>query len=152
MGSRRCRIGLTSTTAGEIPDARRDGACHARHVPRLEGSCHCGALRFAVDVGDDERDVLDCNCSICTRKGFLHLIVEEQHFTLLAGEPRIYTFGTHTAKHMFCARCGIQAFYRPRSHPNAWDVNARCLDVPLAYWRVHPFDGANWEQSVDAIR
>jgi hypothetical protein len=88
-------------------------------------------LRFAVELEADERDVLDCNCSICTKKGFLHLIVDDAHFTLVAGEPTVYTFGTHTAKHMFCARCGIHPFYRPRSHPDAWDVNVRCLEVPL---------------------
>ena len=134
-------------------------------MPRHEGSCHCGALRFAVELADDERDVLDCNCSICTKKGFLHLIVDEARFTLLGprmegdgfapapgDNPSIYTFGTHTAKHMFCGTCGMHPFYRPRSHPNGWDINVRCLDVPLAHWRVKPFDGANWEQNVDQIR
>jgi hypothetical protein len=121
-------------------------------VPRHAGSCHCGALRFTVDLADDERDVLDCNCSICTKKGFLHLIVDEAKLVLVAGEPVVYTFGTHTAKHMFCGTCGIHPFYRPRSHPNAWDVNARCLDTRLEHWRIKPFDGANWEQAVDSIR
>jgi len=134
-------------------------------VPRYEGGCHCGALRFAVELADDERDVLDCNCSICTKKGFLHLIVDEPRFTLISPEDRsesgplhsrgtlaVYTFGTRTAQHMFCATCGIHPFYRPRSHPDAWDVNVRCLDVPLDHWRIRPFDGANWEQNVDSIR
>jgi hypothetical protein len=119
---------------------------------RYEGGCHCGELRFAIEIGDDERDVLDCNCSICTKKGFLHLIVDEPRFTLLAGAPRVYTFGTHTAKHMFCPTCGMHPFYRPRSHPTSWDVNVRCLDVPLSHWNVRPFDGANWEDNVDSIR
>ncbi|HEY5945228.1 MAG TPA: GFA family protein [Kofleriaceae bacterium] len=120
-------------------------------MPRYEGGCHCGALRFAIELADDERDVLDCNCSICTKKGFLHLIVDDARFTLLAGTPVVYTFNTHTAKHMFCGTCGMQPFYRPRSHPDAWDVNVRCLDVPLAHWRIRPFDGANWEQNVESI-
>ena len=117
---------------------------------RHEGGCHCGALRFAVEV-DDEPEVLDCNCSMCTKKGFLHLIVTEAQFELLRGEPVVYTFGTHTAKHMFCAMCGIHPFYRPRSHPDHWDVNARCLDTPLA-WRVKSFDGANWESAIKLLR
>jgi hypothetical protein len=122
---------------------------------RYEGGCHCGAVRFAIDVRDDERDVLDCNCSICAKKGFLHLIVPESRFALVRGADRLatYTFGTHAAKHMFCAACGIHAFYRPRSHPDAWDVNVRCLDdVPLSRWHVRAFDGANWEDAVDEIR
>jgi hypothetical protein len=119
-----------------------------------EGSCHCGAVRFRVSLADNELDVLDCNCSICTMKGLLHLIVDESRFTLLAGADALttYTFGTHTAKHMFCRTCGVHPFYRPRSHPDSWDVNARCLDVPLSHWRVKPFDGVNWESAVDSIR
>lgn len=115
-----------------------------------QGSCHCGAIRFRVTT--DAREVLDCNCSICTKKALLHLIVEESQFELVAGEPATYTFGTHTAKHHFCATCGSHPFYRPRSHPNGWDVNVRCLDAPLEHWRIRPFDGKNWEDSVDAIR
>jgi hypothetical protein len=115
-----------------------------------EGSCHCRAITFRVET--DQREVLDCNCSICTKKGLLHLIVPEQAFTLLRGEPATYTFGTHTAKHHFCATCGVHPFYRPRSHPDSWDVNARCLDVPLAHWTIRAFDGQNWEANVEAIR
>lgn len=119
-----------------------------------EGSCHCGAVKFRVDVMDEAREVLDCNCTICTKKGFLHLIVEQPRFTLLAGEDHLitYSFGTHVAQHMFCRTCGIQPFYKPRSHPDGWDINARCLDTPLAFWRVMPFDGANWEDNVERIR
>jgi hypothetical protein len=115
-----------------------------------DGSCHCGAIRFRVET--DAREVLDCNCSICTKKGLLHLIVPEAAFTLLAGTPAAYTFGTHTAKHHFCATCGVHPFYRPRSHPDAWDVNARCLDVPLSHWRVVVFDGQHWEANVASIQ
>ena len=111
-----------------------------------DGSCHCGAIRFRVET--DERDVLDCNCTICTMKGFLHLIVDERALTVLAGELATYTFGTHTAKHHFCPTCGVHPFYRPRSHPGSWDVNARCIDMPLAHWRIRPFDGKNWEAAV----
>jgi hypothetical protein len=115
-----------------------------------EGSCHCGALRFRVET--EEREVLDCNCSICTKKALLHLIVPEHAFTLLSGSPATYTFGTHTAKHHFCGTCGVHPFYRPRSHPDAWDVNARCLDVPLSHWTIRAFDGQRWEANVGAIR
>jgi hypothetical protein len=115
-----------------------------------QGSCHCGTLRFRVELGPDERDVLDCNCSMCTKKGILHLIVPEARFALESGGDALvtYTFGTGVARHMFCGVCGAHAFYRPRSHPDAWDVNVRCIeDVPLEYWRVRRFDGANWEQA-----
>ena len=119
----------------------------------ISGGCHCRRVRFRVELEASEPlELLDCNCSMCTKKGLLHLIVPEHALTLLSGELATYTFGTHTAKHMFCATCGIHPFYRPRSHPTAWDVNVRCLDVPLTHWTIKPFDGKNWEANVGSIR
>lgn len=110
-------------------------------------------MRFRVVT--DRTEALDCNCSLCAKKGLLHLIVPERAFTLLAGEDALttYSFNTGVAKHLFCGVCGVQAFYRPRSHPDAWDVNVRCLDGDAAsHFRVVPFDGRNWEANVAAIR
>ncbi len=118
-----------------------------------EGGCHCGAVRFQVMVDKHKAD--DCNCSICTKKGFLHLIVPPEHFTLLQGNDVLttYTFNTGVAQHTFCRICGIHAFYRPRSHPNYIDVNVRCLDGNvLSYFEIVPFDGANWEQNIHKLR
>jgi hypothetical protein len=101
------------------------------------------------------REAIRCNCSICTKKGFLHLIVPEEQFELLRGQESLstYTFGTHTARHYFCKHCGIHSFYRPRSHPEAVDVNIHCLEgVDLASFEVVNFDGAHWEESIDALR
>src|SRR5271157_5367987 len=93
-----------------------------------EGGCHCGRVRFRVTA--ELLGVTDCNCSICTKKGFLHLIVPPQQFTLLSGEHELatYTFNTGIARHTFCRACGIHAFYMPRSDPDKIDVNARCLE------------------------
>ena len=122
-------------------------------APTYEGGCHCGRVRFRVRATKDE--AIDCNCSICAKKGFLHLIATEADFTLLSGADALttYTFNTGVAKHMFCNVCGIHSFYRPRSHPDGWDVNVRCLDVDArSSFRVVPFDGRRWEENVDAIR
>lgn len=118
----------------------------------LEGGCHCGRVRFRVRVS--EREALDCNCSICTKKGFLHLIVPRADFELHEGREELttYTFNTGVAKHTFCRTCGIHAFYTPRSHPDAVDVNVRCLDEGHERFTIAPFDGRNWEASVDRIR
>lgn len=122
--------------------------------PRIyQGGCHCGAVRFQVLV--DRFKVQDCNCSICRKKGFLHLIVPPENFTLLRGENVLttYTFNTQIAKHKFCSICGIHAFYRPRSHPEMIDVNIRALDIEtMAQFEIEPFDGKNWEANVDNIR
>ena len=117
------------------------------------GGCHCGRVRFTVKF-DLNQPVYDCNCSICRKKGFLHLIVPPENFTLLTGKEQlnIYTFNTGKAKHTFCKVCGISSFYYPRSHPNMIDVNLRCLDENIgSKIEIVPFDGANWEANVDKI-
>jgi hypothetical protein len=119
------------------------------------GSCHCGAVRFRVWLAPGEQVIAECNCSICRKKGFLHLIIPPEQFELLAGEESLttYTFNTGVAKHLFCSICGMHPFYRPRSHPEAIDVNIRCLDGDeLPPLRIEPFDGANWEQNIEALR
>ena len=115
-----------------------------------EGGCHCGGVRFRVTA--DLSRVSDCNCSVCTKKGFLHLIVAPEQFELLSGEDALstYQFNTGTAKHIFCRHCGIHSFYVPRSDPDKIDVNVRCLDdIDLTAITVLPFDGRNWEDAMD---
>jgi hypothetical protein len=123
-------------------------------MTQLSGGCHCGAVRFRVVVRVFE--AIECNCSMCTKKGYLHLIVPPEDFELVSGKDAVstYTFNTHTAKHHFCKTCGIHAFYEPRSHPGQIDVNLRCLDDPkdISRFAVKAFDGRNWEEHVDEIR
>lgn len=117
-----------------------------------EGGCHCGAVRFRVVV--DNHKVDDCNCSICRKKGFLHLIVQQDKFTLLQGKDLLsnYRFNTKVAQHKFCSVCGIHSFYIPRSHPDCIDVNVRCLDGDvMSNFEIVPFDGANWEDNIHKL-
>ena len=119
----------------------------------FRGGCHCRRVDFEV-TAPDHLTVYDCNCSICLLSGFLHLIVDAKNFRLLRGENILttYQFNTGTAKHRFCGVCGIKSFYVPRSHPNGYSVNARCLDeVDINKIDIRPFDGKNWESSVDAL-
>jgi hypothetical protein len=114
-----------------------------------DGGCHCGRVRFRVTA--ELSGVTECNCSICTKKGFLHLIVPPERFELVSGAEAltVYRFNTGTARHTFCTTCGVQAFYVPRSDPDKIDVNVRCLDgVDLSAIRPHFFDGRNWEQAI----
>ena len=117
-----------------------------------KGSCHCGTISFDVEA-PESLELEDCNCSICSMSGFLHLIVPKKQFRLLAGEDYLqtYTFNTGIAKHTFCKRCGIKSFYIPRSNPDGVDVNARCLDAPLKKMKVVKFDGQQWEKNAHTL-
>jgi len=113
------------------------------------GGCHCGAVRFEVEA-PERTLVQDCNCSLCAMTGFLHLIVPKSKFRLVKGGENIttYTFNTGIAKHTFCRTCGIKSFYVPRSHPDGFSVNARCLDrSTITSMKITPYDGRNWEKA-----
>ena len=115
----------------------------------LAGGCHCGRVRFRVTASLD--CVIECNCSICAKKGFLHLFVLPAEFELLSGKDDLttYRFNTGTAQHTFCRHCGIHPFYVPRSDPDKIDVNVRCLDgIDLASLSPKSFDGRNWEAAM----
>lgn len=117
------------------------------------GGCHCGAVRFEVDA-PSELQVYECNCSICAMTGFIHLIVPDRHFRLLDGADALteYRFNTGTARHLFCRHCGVKSFYVPRSNPDGFSINIRCLQSSsLASVRVETFDGRNWEQAAGAL-
>ena len=114
------------------------------------GGCHCGRVRFEVEA-PARLEVTECNCSMCSRTGFLHLIVPKSRFRLLQGEEFLttYTFNTGVAKHLFCSVCGVKSFYVPRSHPDGYSVNARCLDEGTAEALIvapQPFNGREWEK------
>ncbi|HEY1461627.1 MAG TPA: GFA family protein [Casimicrobiaceae bacterium] len=118
------------------------------------GGCHCGRVRFDVEA-PARLSVLDCNCSMCAKTGYLHLIVSKANFRLLQGGEQLttYTFNTGVAKHLFCAVCGIKSFYVPRSHPDSYSVNARCLDnVSIEAMTIEPFDGREWEHAQAAAQ
>jgi hypothetical protein len=113
------------------------------------GGCHCGRVRFEV-LAPARVQVTECNCSMCARSGYLHLIVPKERFNLVSGTEALttYTFNTGTARHLFCAVCGVKSFYVPRSHPDGYSVNARCLDEgTLEDMTIVRKDGKNWENT-----
>lgn len=117
------------------------------------GSCHCGAVAFEVEA-PEAIVAQECNCSICAKAGFLHLIVAKRDFKLLRGADAIatYTFNTGVARHTFCRTCGVKPFYTPRSNPDGIDVNVRCLDTVPKSLTIEPFDGRNWEQNAGKLK
>lgn len=117
------------------------------------GGCHCGAVRFEAELPDRPL-AQSCNCSMCEKTGFVHLIVPESRFRITQGRDQLtdYTFNIGVAHHLFCKVCGVKSFYRPRSNPDGWSVNARCLDaaddLQIA---IEPFDGRNWEANAASL-
>ena len=117
------------------------------------GGCHCGAIRFEVDAPACLQ-VQRCNCSMCRITGFEHLIVPASRFRLLRGGQQLqtYTFNTGVARHLFCQTCGVKSFYVPRSNPDGYSVNLRCLDrSQVAEVIYEDFDGDNWEAGAAAL-
>lgn len=122
-------------------------------VIKHTGGCHCGRVKFEV-LAPAEIDATECNCSICGKSGYLHLIVSQAQFKLLRGTEALttYTFNTGIARHRFCRVCGIKSFYVPRSHPDGISVNVRCLDPQtITKIDVTPFDGRRWELHADEL-
>ena len=123
-------------------------------MKKHRGRCHCGRVSFEVSA-PSEVEVSECNCSICSRSGYLHLIVPRSRFSLIRGNDSLvtYTFNTGVAKHLFCKVCGVKSFYVPRSHPDAYSVNVRCIE-PGSFSRVEvvPFDGLHWEEAMAGTR
>jgi len=118
------------------------------------GGCHCGAVAFEVLAPASLR-ASDCNCSICRMSGYLHLIVPQARFRLLRGREVLteYRFNTGTARHLFCARCGVKSFYVPRSNPDGYSVNVHCLDPStVANVEVEVFDDNDREAATARIR
>jgi hypothetical protein len=118
------------------------------------GGCHCGRVRFEVEA-PARIEVAECNCSICAKVGYLHLIVPADRFRLLGGRDELttYTFNTGVAQHYFCKHCGVKSFYIPRSHPDGVSVNARCLDDgSVESTTVLPYNGRNWDAARAAWR
>jgi hypothetical protein len=118
------------------------------------GGCHCRRVRFEV-LAPAHLEVGECNCSMCSKAGYLHLMVQKERFKLLSGEDALttYQFNTGTAKHRFCRHCGVKSFYVPRSHPDGFSINARCLDEgTVTGMTVTQIDGKNWEKHYPAGR
>ena len=118
----------------------------------VSGGCHCGAVRFRAELPDPPVPALDCNCSVCSMTGFLHVMVAHEKFEPVTGRDALtsYRFGTGAAEHLFCSTCGGKSFYQPRSHPDSWSLNANCLDhqIELA---IEKFDGRDWDRAQAAL-
>lgn len=116
------------------------------------GSCHCGRVKFELQA--TIAYAMECNCSLCRRKGALWHGASDKTLRIVSGEEdlTLYQFGTLTAKHYSCRHCGISPFTRPRLDPARWAVNLRCIDaLDLSSLEIQKFDGVNWEEAAKAL-
>ena len=118
------------------------------------GSCSCSKVKFEVET--KLKRISKCNCSICTKKGIIHHVVDQNQFNLISGKDNLslYQFGTMRAKHYFCKHCGIHLFNNPRTYPEKVSVNVNCLDdydLEKEMPKVFKFDGKNWEDAFKSL-
>lgn len=121
---------------------------------RVEGGCSCGAVRFRVELPEDPVAALSCDCSRCRRRAFLHIIVPRERLELTQGSDSLveYRFNTGIAQHLFCGRCGVESFYVPRSNPDGYSVNLRCLEgLEPDSVVIGQFQGSEWEANAAAL-
>ena len=113
----------------------------------VQAACHCGAVRFTVKLTDGLRTARRCNCSFCRMRGAVALSakLEDIHITQGAEILTCYQFNTGSAKHYFCASCGIYTHHQRRSNPQQYGVNAACLEglSPFDFPEVPVLDGTN---------
>jgi hypothetical protein len=123
-------------------------------MPSHRGQCHCGEISFEFDA-PAAVDVTDCNCSMCDMTGHVHVFVPHEDLRFLSGKDHLseYRFNSRQAVHMFCSTCGIKPIYQPRSHPDQWSVNYRCVKAgTLTIANRIAFDGSDWEGNIAALQ
>ena len=108
------------------------------------GGCHCQGVKFKF-YSEKAVEIWKCNCSICEPLDYEHLVIKHADIEIIQGEKLIseYSFGTKKATHLFCKRCGIKSFYQPRSHPDSFSVNLKCVKEPPEVKETVYFDGKN---------
>jgi hypothetical protein len=122
-----------------------------KDITEIEGSCHCGAVRFHVRLARGLHSARRCDCSYCRMRGAVVVSAKLEDFQITAGAQMLtlYQFHTRTAKHYFCSRCGIYTHHQRRSNPDQYGINAACLEgispfdfaeVPVNDGRSHPAD------------
>lgn len=122
-----------------------------KNLSKINGSCHCGSVRFHVRLADGLHTARRCNCSYCRMRGAVVVTADLADISILEGEERLtlYQFNTNTARHYFCSVCGIYTHHQRRSNPRQCGVNVACLEgvspfdfeeVPVTDGVTHPSD------------
>ena len=108
-------------------------------MPDHAGGCHCGAVRFTVQLDSPQIGLYRCDCSLCRKKGIIMKAVPVADFVLQAGAAQLslYQWNKHIAEHFFCSICGVYTHHRRRRDPTQYSINIECLDnqpIPESAW------------------
>ena len=117
-------------------------------------TCHCGGVEAEINVPDQFKKIMRCNCTLCKRKGAIMTMVGPEDLKIIKGENllKLYQYHTKTAKHYFCSNCGIYTHHNPRSNPKMYGINIACIegvdpfklnDVSVNDGENHPLDQKN---------
>lgn len=105
-------------------------------------SCHCGDIRLEIDA--ELTEVLECNCSMCGRSGFLHWKVPAKSLRLITEKRRLttYVWRDVAGGHQFCATCGT-GILRTGYPGDRVSVNARCIEgIDVFVLSIRRYDGS----------
>lgn len=121
-------------------------------IKKYSGCCHCKRVKFQF-LSYTNVDILKCNCSICSMTEYQHLIIKHINFKLIKGKKCLipYSFNTKKASHLFCKVCGIKSFYQPRSHPDSYSINYKCIKDPPKVRKIIFFNGKNFKQALKEL-
>ena len=131
-------------------------------ITEISGACHCSSVRFHVKLTDGLHTARRCTCSYCRMRGAVAVSADLDDIEITAGEDALalYQFGTNTAKHYFCSKCGIYTHHQRRSNPNQYGINVACLEglspfdfaeVPVNDGVHHPTDSSIAGPRVDGV-
>ena len=113
----------------------------------LDGACHCGAVRFTVELAEGLAAARRCTCSLCRMRGAIAVTARAGALTVHTGDDQLatYRFNTGVAEHHFCTNCGIYTHHKRRSNPDQLGVNVACLEglSPFDFPEVAVLDGEN---------
>ena len=134
-----------------------------RDVQQIRGACHCGGVRFHVKLIGGLHTARRCTCSYCRMRGAVAVSANLDGLRITAGGDALsaYQFGTMTAKHYFCSKCGIYTHHQRRSDPNQYGINVACLEgvspfdfneVPVNDGVSHPADGSAGPRVAGVLR
>lgn len=141
--------------------ARKEGTMNP-DIVKIDCACHCGTVRFHVQLTNRLHTARRCTCSYCRMRGAVAVSANLDGIEIVSGQDALtlYQFGTKAAKHYFCSRCGIYTHHQRRSNPNQYGINVSCLEglspfdfdeVPVSDGVHHPTDAAATGPRIDGV-